>query len=460
MRVNAAVRSPFDAAYCYATTFAAQSPRALDADSPHSHHHRPSPRTILWPSLSPLNLPPVSALASLSFNCLDYSEDQLLVYTLHTFEHLNLVSTLSLSLPHLRTFLLSVRAHYRVNPYHNWYHGFHVFQFGYYMLTTTRLHTLLTPLDQLALLISCLCHDVDHPGTTNDFQIAIDSGLARVHNEVAVLENHHAFMTCEILRHPQCHFFTTFTTQQFRSFRKIVVAAILATDMAVHFELCRQFRRLDSDLSEYHAEKEEDRQLVMNLVVHSSDLSAQVMDFSIAQLWEARVTAEFIAQSEMEVSLGVPVTPLMVGLQDHEKRYEKHLGFLHYVMQPLWDVVSDVLPPMQQCVESLQRNKEKYRVKLKQTVSERDEERRPINTSTLSSSSPSSSSTSTVVSVTVTPSATNAPTPATLSPRSIDADGTSVGSTSSSKPATPTNTASIGVPYQKLEDGGSSKDER
>ena len=293
------------------------------------------------------------------------------------------------------------------------------------MLTTSKLHTLLTPLDQLALLISCLCHDVDHPGTTNDFQIAIDSGLARVHNEIAVLENHHAFITCEILRHPLCNFFTTFTAQQFRSFRKVVVAAILATDMAVHFELCRQFRRFDTDLAEYHAEKEDDRQLVINLVVHSSDLSAQVMDFSIASLWEARVTAEFIAQNEMEQSLGVPVTPLMVGLQDQQKRFEKHISFLHYVMQPLWDVVSDVLPPMQQCADQLISNKEKYRVRLQQAADQREEERQPINTTATSSSAPSSiassSAPSATVSVTVTPSATTAPTPNSISPRSESA---------------------------------------
>ena len=440
---TAGVHTVLDSVSCYSTL--GPSTLLTDTDSPQPPRRR-STRPILWPSPSPLQLPPVSSLASLTFNCLDYTDDQLLVYTLQTFDHLNLISTLHLSVPHLQTFLLSIRAHYRVNPYHNWYHGFHVFQFGFYMLTTTRLQQLLTPLDQLALLVSCLCHDVDHPGTTNDFQIAIDSGLARIHNEVAVLENHHAFMTCEILRHPLCNFFTTFTAQQLRSFRKVLVAAILATDMAVHFELCRQFRRLDTDLGEYRNEKEEDRQLVVNIVVHSSDLSAQVMDFSIASLWETRVTAEFMAQNDMEQALGVPVTPLMIGLHDHQKRYEKHLSFLHYVMQPLWDVVSDVLPPMQQCVDSLNSNKDKYRLRLKEVVSEREEERQPINTSTLSSSAPSSvassSHTSTVVSVTVTPSATTAPTPDTVSPRHDDEDAST---TSSSTPTTP-------PPYQKLQD--------
>ena len=456
------VRNNLDPASCYP----AFTPSTLVADSDSLHPpRRPTPRTILWPSLSPLNLPPVSALASLTFNCLDYTDDQLLVYTLHTFDHLNLVSTLNLSLPHLQTFLLSVRAHYRVNPYHNWYHGFHVFQFGFYMLTTSRLQQLLTPLDQLALLISCLCHDVDHPGTTNDFQIAIDSGLARIHNEIAVLENHHAFMTCEILRHPQCNFFTAFSAQQLRGFRKVVVAAILATDMAVHFDLCRQFRRLDTDLGEYQREKEDDRQLVINLVVHSSDLSAQVMDFAIASLWEARVTAEFMAQNEMEQTLGVPVTPLMIGLHDHQKRYEKHLGFLHYVMQPLWDVVSDVLPPMQQCVESLNNNKEKYRQRLKEVVGERDEERQPLNSSTASSSGPSSvassSSSSIVVSVTVTPSATSTPTPDTVSPRHSGVDTTS-GTPTNSTPSTPPRVYHILRDDDEAEAGAdrSGKDER
>ena len=247
-----------------------------------------------------------------------------------------------------------------------------------------------------------------------------------------------------------------------------MVAAILATDMAVHFELCRQFRRLDTDLAEYQPEKEDDRQLVINLVVHSSDLSAQVMDFSIASLWEARVTAEFIAQNEMEQSLGVPVTPLMVGLSDHQKRFEKHLSFLHYVMLPLWDVVSDVLPPMQQCLDSLNNNKDKYRLRLSQAASQREEERQPINTTATSSSAPSSlassSNPSTTVSVTVTPSATTAPTPNSISPRSENATNGSAAAAASS--ASPPISPSLVYHTLREEDeageavGGNGKDER
>ena len=362
----------------------------------------------------------IDALLSLTFNCFDYSEDQLLLCTVHTLEHLGLIAELRLSLPHLQTFLLCIRSSYRTNPYHNFFHGFAVFQFGFFMLTSSKLCRLLSPHDQLALLISCLCHDVDHPGTTNSFQIAVDSGLARVHNEVAVLENHHAFITCEILRHPRSNFLQTFTAVQLRAFRRTIIQAILATDMAVHFELCRQFARFDSDLDKYDGRQEDDRQLVINVVTHSSDLSAQVMDFHIASLWETRVTAEFIAQSELEQELGIPVSTFMNGLHEHSVRYKNHLNFLDFVMQPLWSVVSDVLPPMHRCLDSLRSNRSHYEHRL--THNQRQagaEERRPLTNSVApSSSSPSSMAVSVAVSAAASPSA-SPPLTAPSSPPSL-----------------------------------------
>ena len=396
---------------------AAMQPMPTPPPSLRSFSHRPM---TLWPSLSASSLPPIAVLSSLSFNCLDLSEDQLLVFTLHSLAHLDLVSALQLSLPHLQTFLLTIRSHYRHNPYHNFYHGFAVFQFGFLMLTTSRLQALLSPFDQLALLIACLCHDVDHPGTTNGFQIAVDSGLARVHNEVAVLENHHAFVTCEMLRHPQANFLSAFSVLQLRQFRKLVIAAILATDMAVHFDLCRQFARLDPDLARYDSAKEEDRQLVLNLVTHSSDLSAQVMDFGIASLWESRVTAEFIAQSELEAQLGLPVSPFMRGLQEHNIRYKNHLNFLDLVMEPLWNVVADVLPALTPAVHSLSRNRSAYEHRLghpppaAQQQRAADDEQQPLQPNPVAASSSSATSTapsSLPVSVVVTPSASSPQSP-------------------------------------------------
>lgn len=46
----------------------------------------------------------------------------------------------------------------------------------------------LTQHDVLALMIASLCHDVDHPGNTNSFEINTSSELALIHNDLSVLE--------------------------------------------------------------------------------------------------------------------------------------------------------------------------------------------------------------------------------------------------------------------------------
>jgi hypothetical protein len=127
-------------------------------------------------------------------------------------------------------------------------------------------------------------------------------------------------------------------------------------------------------------------------------------------LWESRVTAEFQAQSEMEVELGVPVSPFMSNLHDHHVRWTNHLNFIDLVMMPLWKVVGDVLPPMQQCVTSLQHNRQLYQQRLHDST--HDDDRRPLTDGT-TSSSPASIA----VSVAVTPSATTPHSPTDLSPQ-------------------------------------------
>lgn len=89
--------------------------------------------------------------------------------------------------------LLSVKKNYRQVTYHNWRHAFNVaqmmfsiltvcFQFlenfqnyifikYFYVLQTTQWWKIFGEMECLALMIACLCHDLDHRGTNNSFQI-------------------------------------------------------------------------------------------------------------------------------------------------------------------------------------------------------------------------------------------------------------------------------------------------
>lgn len=64
-----------------------------------------------------------------------------------------------------------VQKGYRDVPYHNWSHAFAVAHFCYLLCKINTVKDFLTNLERLSLLVACLCHDIDHRGTTNAFQV-------------------------------------------------------------------------------------------------------------------------------------------------------------------------------------------------------------------------------------------------------------------------------------------------
>jgi dual 3',5'-cyclic-AMP and -GMP phosphodiesterase 11 len=54
--------------------------------------------------------------------------------------------------------------------YHNWRHGFNVAQMMFAMLTSGQMSQQFSDVEVFALLVGSLCHDIDHRGTTNQFQ--------------------------------------------------------------------------------------------------------------------------------------------------------------------------------------------------------------------------------------------------------------------------------------------------
>lgn len=64
-----------------------------------------------------------------------------------------------------------VQKSYRDVPYHNWSHAFAVAHFCYLILRLPAVKKALSDLERFALLVACLCHDIDHRGTTNAFQL-------------------------------------------------------------------------------------------------------------------------------------------------------------------------------------------------------------------------------------------------------------------------------------------------
>ncbi|VEL36976.1 unnamed protein product [Protopolystoma xenopodis] len=74
----------------------------------------------------------------------------------------------------LARFLLMARRGYRDPPYHNWTHAYTVAHFIYLCLRRLPLmENQLTELEAIAIFVASLCHDIDHRGTNNSFQVKI-----------------------------------------------------------------------------------------------------------------------------------------------------------------------------------------------------------------------------------------------------------------------------------------------
>ena len=92
--------------------------------------------------------------------------------------------------------------------------------------------------------------------------------------------------------------------------RKKIISMILATDMAGHIELTTQLQETLTK-EKYNKDDGKHRLLLMDAVVHASDVSNPVLPPKLSKAWSDRVVKEFNAQVAREKKLGLPVSTFM-----------------------------------------------------------------------------------------------------------------------------------------------------
>lgn len=99
-------------------------------------------------------------------------------------------------------------------------------------------------LEILILLTSCICHDLDHPGYNNIYQINARTELAIRYNDISPLENHHCSVAFRMLEIDDCNIFRSFSSECCKQIREGIIRCILATDMARHNEILSNFKEV------------------------------------------------------------------------------------------------------------------------------------------------------------------------------------------------------------------------
>ena len=103
---------------------------------------------------------------------------------------MKLTTTYNIQLDTLCEFVNQVRELYnkRNNEFHNFDHGISVMHATYYLLKKINNHKF-SSIINLGLLIAAFCHDVDHTGKTNAFEINKGSELAIIYHDKSVIIN-------------------------------------------------------------------------------------------------------------------------------------------------------------------------------------------------------------------------------------------------------------------------------
>ncbi|XP_073973492.1 phosphodiesterase 9 isoform X2 [Rhodnius prolixus] len=281
----------------------------------------------------------VECLRLSSFDSMEWSDEQLLSLLYLMFADLNLIELFQLDPPTLRNFLFQVYKNYNQVPFHNFRHSFCVAQMMYAMACNTELVRRIGHLEVLILLVSCICHDLDHPGYNNIYQINARTELALRYNDISPLENHHCSIAFRILELQECNIFKHMDFESFKIIREGIIRCILATDMARHNEILAQFKEALSQGFDY-SDKTHVNLLCM-VLIKVADISNEARPMEVAEPWLDRLLQEFFTQSDAEKEEGLPVTPFM----DREKitKNSSQCSFIGFVLLPLFEALCDLL---------------------------------------------------------------------------------------------------------------------
>lgn len=258
------------------------------------------------------------------------------------FEEFGLIEEYDIKIPVLRKFLLAIKDCYNDNPFHNFRHSFCVTQMMFGIVHSTDAVKKLNKIDKLILLLACVGHDLDHPGFNNAFQVNALTELAITYNDQSPLENHHSAVLFTILSNPELNILANVKDATYRDVRKNVIRCIIGTDMAKHGDIMGAFKKAAES---FNYDDVEHKTLLLQMIVKCSDISNEVRPTDVSEPWCEALLDEFFCQSDAEKAKGLPFAPFMD--RDKVTKPGAQIGFISFVMIPLYELAAKVLPNME-----------------------------------------------------------------------------------------------------------------
>lgn len=274
----------------------------------------------------------------------------------------------------LRNFIVKVVDSYsRTNAlYHNDLHAADVMQTLFTMIMRGDLQSKmkLGDLDKFSILIGAICHDLKHTGQNNIFHINTRSKIAMKYNDISVLENFHIAQTFKLLSIDEYNILKNFKPEEYRILRRRMIEGILATDMANHQKVLSATK---AKIETYKIKNGENfnkifdvetgklfdaQQVILNMCLHTADISNPAKPGKISEAWTQKVYAEFFRQGDTEKKLNIQVS-LMCD-RETTSINKAMIGFINFVVKPTIDILVNLIPQVNEYEDNIICNLKKY----------------------------------------------------------------------------------------------------
>ena len=268
----------------------------------------------------------------------------------------------------LSNFIKEIVAHYDRNKaiYHNDLHAGDVMQTVYTIFVKGNLgfKMKLSELEFFSILIAALCHDFKHPGTNNAYNINARTKYAMRYNDLHVLESYHIAQTFKVLSNPKFNIFQNFSPEEYRISRRRMIDAVISTDMAKHTKVItgaknkselydivkgNNFTKIFEDISDDDSKNNKQlldlynrQQCLLNMVVHTSDISNPAKPDKVSSQWTQRVYDEFFVQGDAEKEQKLPISNFCD--RNTTNVNKAMIGFISFVVGPTINCLVNLIP--------------------------------------------------------------------------------------------------------------------
>lgn len=260
------------------------------------------------------------------------------------FTHFNLLEEFNITNEKFFSFLTEVSESYNKVPYHNWRHAVDVTQYVAYEVVAGNIDKILTREELFVLMIACICHDINHDGFTNIYNVKAETPLGILFKNQSVMETHHCEVTIGIITNEYSNVFACFEDKKLSKIWQMLFTLILGTDMFHHYTIIKSFNELlDKGPVDYSVD--ENRLKLMQILLKCGDISNVSRPFNIADKWCDVLCEEFFRQGDLEQAQGMEYTS---NLNDraHLDKPKSQIGFYKYVCLPLFEAAERAIPKL------------------------------------------------------------------------------------------------------------------